>query len=428
METTTEIGTVRRPRRIVTGLREDGTSYLARVENVDEIDYSLALPGGPHGESGPVQVDPDADRGGFFRIWGADRLPIPLPTDGLAPVFNTEPTGDETPEALRRSTTMPPPLGVRIGWSRHLTQGPPGPFHFTDSTDILFVMAGQRGEILDRGEVVLRAGDVLVQNGTTHAHESISTEPTVLGYVVVGSLRVGDHPPVDLLHAVSQPLGGHRPGETAEKSPPPPWSVPSAAPGHYEGQDRESLTAADVGAPRRAITGTDPEGKSYWARVETIEEVDYDAAGLGGQFEHQVWRVWGIDRLPDLAPTPGTAAPLRTLPGADETPEALRRAPLAPEPLGVVVAMARIRPTDRPSQMRWQNTMDVVFVMAGEVSYQLDGGDEVDLGPGDVLVQNGTNHAWHNRGRTPALIGFASFAGVRTGQTPPAADYRPLRP
>src|SRR5258707_470011 len=102
-----EIGSVRRPRRIVTGLREDGVSYLARVEEVEEIDYALALPGGPHGERG-VEPDPDADRGGFFRIWGADQLPIPLPSDGKAPVFDTKPGADETPEALRRSTTMPP--------------------------------------------------------------------------------------------------------------------------------------------------------------------------------------------------------------------------------------------------------------------------------------------------------------------------------
>jgi hypothetical protein len=136
-----EIGAVRKPRRVVTGLRDDGVSYLARVEEVDEIDYALVLPGGPHGEE-HAEPDPDADRGGFFRIWGADRLPIPLPTDGLAPVFDTDPSGDEAPEALRRSTTLPPPLGVRIGWSRHLTKGPPGAFHFTDSTDILFVMAG----------------------------------------------------------------------------------------------------------------------------------------------------------------------------------------------------------------------------------------------------------------------------------------------
>jgi quercetin dioxygenase-like cupin family protein len=411
-----EIGSVRRPRRIVTGLREDGTSYLARVEDVEEIDYALALPGGPHGEA--ADPDPDADRGGFFRIWGSDRLPIPLPTDGLAPMFDTEPTGEQTPEALRRSTTMPPPLGVRIGWSRHLTKGPPGAFHFTDSTDILFIMAGQRGEILDRGEVILRAGDVLIQNGTAHAHESVTDEPTVLGYVVVGAVRTGSHPPIELLHTVSGPLGGHRAGETEEKHPPPAWSVPPAPPGTYEGEDRTSLATRDVERPRRVVTGTDGDGKSYYARVEEIDEVDYPAVGLEGDpFRHRVWRVWGIDRLPDIVPSSGT-----------EAPEAPRPAPLEPEPLGVVVTMTSVAPTDEPTAMRWRDTMDVVFVMSGELAYRTDGGDEVDLRPGDVLIQNGTNHAWHNRGEEPALLGVASFAGVRFGRTPPPEDYRPVAP
>ena len=34
---TMTVGGVNRPRRIVTGLHEDGTSYLARVEEVDEV-------------------------------------------------------------------------------------------------------------------------------------------------------------------------------------------------------------------------------------------------------------------------------------------------------------------------------------------------------------------------------------------------------
>jgi quercetin dioxygenase-like cupin family protein len=402
-----DIGSVRRPRRIVTGLRDDGSSYLARVDEVEEIDYAITLPGGPHGESSSTVNDPDtdADRGGFFRIWGTDRLPIPLPTDGRAPYFDTEPSGEETPEALRRATTLPPPLGVRIGWSRHLTQGPPGPFHYTDTTDMLFVMAGQRGEILDRAEAVLRAGDVLIQNGTTHAHESITAEPTVLGYVVVGALRVGEHPPRELLHSISGPAGGYRPGETREKEPPPAWSVPAAAPGSYDGADRTPLATRDVVRPRRAVTGSGEDGKSHFVAVEELEDVESGAPG------HETWRAWTIDRLPDLLPTAGVEA---------------SRA-LHPEPLGVVTTIRRIAPTDAPSAMGWQDTMDVVFVMSGSVVLQLDGGEEIELRPGDVLIENGTNHAWHNRGDEPALLGTASFAGVRDGTTPPLADRRPVR-
>jgi len=40
--------------------------------------------------------------------------------------------------------------------------------------------------------------------------------------------------------------------------------------------------------------------------------------------------------------------------------------------------------------------------MEGRVGMELDNGVEVLLGPGDVVVQNGTRHRWHNRGDTVA--------------------------
>ena len=36
------------------------------------------------------------------------------------------------------------------------------------------------------------------------------------------------------------------------------------------------------------------------------------------------------------------------------------------------------------------------------VCLELDNGAEVTLEPGDVVVQNGTRHRWHNRGNTIA--------------------------
>ena len=47
---------------------------------------------------------------------------------------------------------------------------------------ILFIMSGKHGQILDRGEVLLHPGDVVVQQGTNHSHQTI--EDAVMGYVV----------------------------------------------------------------------------------------------------------------------------------------------------------------------------------------------------------------------------------------------------
>jgi quercetin dioxygenase-like cupin family protein len=53
--------------------------------------------------------------------------------------------------------------------------------------------------------------------------------------------------------------------------------------------------------------------------------------------------------------------------------------------------------------MHKTQTIDYVIVLKGEVTLVLDG-DERDLKPFDVVIQRGTNHAWVNRGKEPALL------------------------
>jgi quercetin dioxygenase-like cupin family protein len=42
-------------------------------------------------------------------------------------------------------------------------------------------------------------------------------------------------------------------------------------------------------------------------------------------------------------------------------------------------------------------SLDFDIVLQGVVGLELDG-EEVVLNPGDIVVQNGTRHRWHNRG------------------------------
>jgi quercetin dioxygenase-like cupin family protein len=55
---------------------------------------------------------------------------------------------------------------------------------------------------------------------------------------------------------------------------------------------------------------------------------------------------------------------------------------------------------DNPG-MHTTNTIDFEYVISGEVSLELDDVKEVHLKPGDTVVQNGTRHAWRNRGSEP---------------------------
>jgi hypothetical protein len=55
--------------------------------------------------------------------------------------------------------------------------------------------------------------------------------------------------------------------------------------------------------------------------------------------------------------------------------------------------------------MHRTRSLDYAVVLEGEIDMLLDK-DEVHLRAGDVLVQQGTNHAWVNRGTAPCRIAF----------------------
>jgi len=55
--------------------------------------------------------------------------------------------------------------------------------------------------------------------------------------------------------------------------------------------------------------------------------------------------------------------------------------------------------------MHKTRSIDYAVVMEGEIDMVLDE-CEVHLAAGDVLVQQGTNHAWMNRGERPCRIAF----------------------
>jgi mannose-6-phosphate isomerase-like protein (cupin superfamily) len=55
--------------------------------------------------------------------------------------------------------------------------------------------------------------------------------------------------------------------------------------------------------------------------------------------------------------------------------------------------------------MHRTRTVDYAIVMEGEIDMLLDD-SEIHLKAGDVLIQQGTNHAWVNRGSEPCRIAF----------------------
>ncbi len=57
----------------------------------------------------------------------------------------------------------------------------------------------------------------------------------------------------------------------------------------------------------------------------------------------------------------------------------------------------------RHAAMHRTKTVDYIIILTGEIDMLLDD-SEVHLKAGDVVVQQGTNHAWINRGKEPCRV------------------------
>jgi mannose-6-phosphate isomerase-like protein (cupin superfamily) len=158
---------------------------------------------------------------------------------------------------------------------------------------------------------------------------------------------------------------------------------------------------------RRVVTGHTSEGKAV---VVSDDPVPSSPIGNGGS---AVTVLWGRDDVADF-PDDGTPPPRSAgFPGPGGC--ALAVMELAPEGQEfhefVRDALAPWADPDEPGMHRTA-TIDYDVVLDGTIGLELDDGVEVRLGPGDVVVQNGTRHRWHNRGDTVARL-LAVTVGAR---------------
>ncbi|KAI1142034.1 hypothetical protein F5Y05DRAFT_402054 [Hypoxylon sp. FL0543] len=79
-----------------------------------------------------------------------------------------------------------------------------------------------------------------------------------------------------------------------------------------------------------------------------------------------------------------------------EEPKDLRKTlPRVPQ-TGVSFCITNMAPR-HSAPMHRTLSLDYAVVLSGEIVLELDGGEEKTVRAGDVIVQRGVNHAWHNR-------------------------------
>ena len=179
---------------------------------------------------------------------------------------------------------------------------------------------------------------------------------------------------------------------------------------------------------RRIVTGHDRSGKAVFVSDAEVEPVTAEL--MPGSEFHKLWGGERAPAFPDdgrepaqptyFPPVGGFRFGMFSLPPASKVagPLPADGAAAARELEAKLPGLASHMEPDAPG-MHTTATIDFEVVLDGEVWLELDDGKEVHLHPGDTVVQNGTRHAWHNRGAVPARLAVfivgAHHAKLRAG-------------
>jgi len=148
------------------------------------------------GPAGCILSRPNRPGVTLTNLWQADRTPAPMerrddPVDGpliLHPpkngsVFRIVQFDPEDPEVLK--TLDGAAAFAEMGAGANVVRNARHPFmHRTDSLDYAVVLTGEIYMMMDEEEWLLKAGDVVVQQGTNHAWSNRGTEPCQIAFVL----------------------------------------------------------------------------------------------------------------------------------------------------------------------------------------------------------------------------------------------------
>ncbi|SLK14680.1 cupin domain-containing protein [Arthrobacter sp. P2b] len=164
----------------------------------------------------------------------------------------------------------------------------------------------------------------------------------------------------------------------------------------------EVKPAASVQRYRRLVTGVDADGRSIFLEDETATDVHV------------------IADLDTFAYTNLWCAPTTPVDNSGPSDDGLGSpGGIAPPERGSIFRMVEFPPDSdwdhqpgmRDRMVHATPSLDYAIVLSGEIWAVLERGER-RMGPGDVLIQRGTAHAWSNRSTRPAVVAFVLVGGT----------------
>lgn len=142
------------PRRIVTGI-ENGKSIIIEDQQVENVVEHL-----------PGLIISD--------IWNTQKMPASLD-------FETQIPNTGFPQTPKNGTyfryvSIPPDKDLGVEFK---TRAPHPMMHQTQTLDYIIILSGELYLIMEEGETLLKAGDIVIQRGTNHAWSNRSDEACI---------------------------------------------------------------------------------------------------------------------------------------------------------------------------------------------------------------------------------------------------------
>jgi hypothetical protein len=174
---------------------------------------------------------------------------------------------------------------------------------------------------------------------------------------------------------------------------------------------------------RRIVTGKGPNGKSCVISDGAPPRL-HESPIPGGLSNALAWATTAGEPIPPNGgdptstvttyhPAPGDTvmiiaqfAPERAAEGQDVDPDEAAADVLKGLPgLGELIGEGGMHTTD---------TIDYSILLSGELWLELEDGSETKLEPGDYVIQNGVQHAWHNKSEDYAVLAAVLIGTRRT--------------
>ena len=175
---------------------------------------------------------------------------------------------------------------------------------------------------------------------------------------------------------------------------------------------------------RRIVTGHSASGKSVFVsdapapRTGTFKSIPGFVASLVWETPRDATVPWSggdptIDSKSIVPPLGGTNLQLVTFPpDSVMMSEQFDPAAAGLESMQLLPGLAEKFEMDSPG-MHTTDSVDYDILIEGEMHLELDDGAIVRLVPGDMVVQNGTRHAWRNKSDKPATLLFVLVGAKR---------------